>query len=77
MLLPFIMKNCDGLTGADETKCEKERTDLVIVMMALQARTPFSGLAAQNLAPLLLIDDDGRSTNVANWNRINSRPIIC
>ena len=77
MLLPFILKSCGGLTDNEKSECEKDRADLVIVMMALQSRSPYSGLGAQNLAPLLLINDDGKSSAVADWNKINSMPINC
>ena len=76
MLLPLAMKECDD--GDDE--CEKNKKDMMIILMAMQSKSPNSGFGSDMLIPMMMMDDDSNNEDLIffmmmNGNRQSCEPI--
>jgi len=73
MLLPLAMKECDD--GDDE--CEKNKKDMMIILMAMQSKSPNSGFGSDMLIPMMMMDDDSNNEDLIFFMMMNGNKQSC
>jgi len=59
LLVPLALKDCE-----EDEKCEKKKSDLMVVLMAMQAGNPNSPMSTESILPILLMKDSSNNQNL-------------